>query len=50
MNIFGRPKPKAAPKVDLESISKTTSSLRQTLSTLEKRQELLQKKINQVDY
>lgn len=47
MNIFGRPKPKAAPKVDLESISKTTSSLRQTLSTLEKRQDLLQKKITQ---
>jgi charged multivesicular body protein 4 len=47
MNIFGRPKPKAAPAVDIEQISKTTASLRTTLSTLEKRQQLLKKKIDQ---
>ena len=47
MNLFGRKKAKAPPKVDAEGISKAAMSLKQNLTALEKRQQLLTKRIDQ---
>ncbi len=47
MMLFGKPKKPEPKKVDAEVISKTTMQLKQTLETLEKRQALLEKKIQQ---
>ena len=47
MNLFGRKKKATPNKIDPEAISKATMQLKQNLDTLEKRQQLLYKRIDQ---